>query len=177
MLAMVVGGPKGGAVLGIPGITLLRSGDRFAEVADLYEPGKPQVLAESLVSALGLPVGAVAAVGWNDLRGALTAEGVEPLAPEGLDPGGGDAGQVAEALAAALGKSGDVGGDGQTWLQAPLSGEADGFRARVTAALAAVGEGRWGGQMLPGALIDTDGLTYLEPNVQAARTLLAVTGA
>ncbi len=44
-LALVFAGSKGGVVLGVPGLTLLRSGDRFTRLVRLYAPDKQQALA------------------------------------------------------------------------------------------------------------------------------------
>jgi hypothetical protein len=175
-LALVFAGSKGGVVLGVPGLTLLRSGDLFAQLVGLYAPDKQQVLAQPLADALAVPVGAVASAKWSDLRDALAGEGIEALPPEQLDAKDGNAIQVAEALAAALSKPGVNPGE-PFWKALPMAGDGDGFRAAVGAALLAERSTAWVGRAVAGTLVKYGHLTYLEPDITTARDALAGTGA
>ena len=173
-LALVFTGPNGGVVLGVPGLTLLRSGDRFTQLSRLYVADKQQALAQSLADALAVPVGAVASAKWSDLRAALAGEGIDPLPPERLDAKDGSAAQVAEALAAAFSKHGANAGE-PAWKELPLAGDGDGLRAALGAALLAEQGAGWAGRAVAGTLVENGRLTYIEPDVTAARSALAGT--
>ncbi len=175
-LALVFAGSKGGVVLGVPGLTLLRSGDRFTQLVRLYAPDEQQALAQPLADALAVPVGAVASAKWSDLRDALAAEGIEALPPEQLDAKDGNAIQVAEALAAAFSKPGVNAGE-PVWKGLPMAGDGDGFRAAVGAALVAERSTAWVGRAVAGTLVEQGHLTYLEPDITLAKGALAGTGA
>ena len=173
---LVSAGPKGGVVLGLPGVTLLRSGDRFTQLATLYIPDQPEALEQTLADALGVAVGAVASLNWGDLRGALAASGIEPLPAQRLDRKDGNAGQVAQAVAAAMGKSG-VNAAAPVFEGVSLAGDADGFRTAVAVALRAAQVTGWAGEAVTGTLVDGSDFTYLEPDIKRARSVLAGTGA
>jgi hypothetical protein len=174
VLALIAAGAKGGLVLGLPAVTILRSGDRFAQISTLYVPGQPETLTKTLSEVLGAPVGAVATVQWSALRDGLADSGVQNLPPEQLDQQDGDAGAVAGALAAALATSGAAAA--QRGWEAALEGDPEGFRAVLAAALARAGGTVWTGRGITGTLVDSGALTYLEPDVKTARSLLAGTG-
>jgi hypothetical protein len=176
VLALTFAGPKGGLVLALPAVALLRAGDRFTRAAQLYAPGKPQALVQSLSNAFAVPVGAVASVEWSHLREALANDGIDPLPPLRLDSKGENAGGVAEALAAALGKSGADGG-GSGWGQERFAGDTEGFRAAVGAALVAAQHMGWTGQAVTGTLVENGDLIYLEPDIKTARNVVAGIGA
>jgi len=173
-LVLVFAGPAGGVVLGVPGLTLLRSGDRFTQLSRLYVPDKQQALALPLADALAVPVGAVASAKWSDLRELLAGEGIDPLPPEQLDAKDGNAAQVAKALATAFSKHGVNAGD-PVWKELPLAGDGDGFRAAVGAALVVEQGSGWAGRAVAGTLVENGRLTYIEPDVTAARSALAGT--
>ena len=166
VVALFVGGPKGGVVLVMPGITLLRSGDRFVELSQAYSADAPASLAAPVAEALAVPSAAVAA-----------AAGDATL-PERLDAQGADAGAVSAVLAASLAKAPAGGGAGGWWAQAALQGEAGAFRASLEAAVTSTAGKVWMGQAITGfvAAYDTGG-SYLEPDLQAAKAALAGTGA
>jgi hypothetical protein len=175
-LALVFAGPKGGVVLGVPGLTLLRSGDRFTQLVRLYVPDKPQALAEPLAGALAVPIGAVASAKWSDLRDALAGDGIAPLPPEQLNAKNGNAVQVAEALAAAFSKP-DVNAGEPVWNELPMAGDGEVFRAAVGSALLAEQGTGWVGRAVAGTLVENGRLTYLEPDITTAKDELAGTGA
>ncbi len=167
--------PDGGIVLTVPGVTLLRSSDRFVVVARLFTPDQPEALTDSLAEALGVTVEAAASIEWADLRGSLADAGIDPLPPVGLDAVGADAAALAAALAAFVGGSGSD-ATGPDW-ETPSFRDDDGrFGAAVTAALAAGGAGGWTGQALTGVVMREGELTYMEPDIAGARNALAVAG-
>ncbi len=172
-LVLVSAGPNGGVVLGLPGVILLRSGDRFAQLAQLYGQDQQQAVVDAVADALAVPVGAVASVDWVDLRGALTNEGIEPPPPQ-LDAKDGDTATIAEALAAAFSKRG-AGAGAPFWNELPLAGDVDRFRAAVGAALLAAEGTGWTGQAVTGTLVENDDLIYLEPDIKTARSVLTST--
>ena len=174
-LALVFTGPNGGVVLGVPGLTLLRSGDRFTQFFRLYVADKQQALAQSLADALAVPVGAVASAKWSDLRDALAGEGIDPLPPEQLDAKDGNAAQIAEALAAAFNRHVVTAGE-PVWKELPLAGDGDGLRAALGAALLAEQGAGWAGRAVAGTLVENGRLTYIEPDITTARSVLAGTG-
>ena len=175
-LVLVFAGPAGGVVLGVPGLTLLRSGDRFTQLSRLYVPDKQQALALPLADALAVPVGAVASAKWSDLLELLAGEGIDPLPPEQLDAKDGNAAQVAKALAAAFSKHGVNAGD-PVWKELPLAGDGDGFRAAVGAALVVEQGSGWAGRAVAGTLVENGRRTYFEPDITTARSVLAGRGA
>jgi hypothetical protein len=174
-LALVFTGPNGGVVLGVPALSLLRSGDRFIQLSRLYGADGERALAQPVADALAVPVGAVASARWNDLRDALAGEGIESLPPAQLDAKDGNAAQVSEALAAAFNERG-VGAGEPVWKELPLAGDGDGFRATVGAALLAEQASGWVGRAVTGGLVDTGHLSYFEPDIATARSVLAGTG-
>jgi hypothetical protein len=176
LVAMVSAGPGAGVVLGLPGISLLRSGDRFARLEALYVPGRPEDLRAALASALAAPVGTVASVTWGDLRKALGVAGIELSGTEHLDANGADAALVAEALAAALGMTESDAGR-RLWESLALDGDEAGFRAAVAAAVRAAPGREWTGEALAGSLVDSGAASYLEPDIASARGVVAGTGA
>jgi hypothetical protein len=159
----------------MPGITLLRSEDRFVELADADSAGSPIAVAAIIARAFAVPPGAVASIEWSDLRSALGAGAGGAKLPEGLDPQGADAGAVSAVLAATLsGAQAAAVAAGAWWGQAALNGEADGFRAAVTAAIASAAGKTWAGRALTGTVVQySPGKAYFEPDVQTAISLLA----
>jgi hypothetical protein len=179
VVALFLAGPKGGVVLGMPGITLLRSGDGFVQLAQAYSPDSAAALAAPVAEALAVPSAAVASIEWTGLRAALAAAAGDTKLPEGLDPQGADAGAVSAVIAATLNKA-QAGGAATAgwWGQATLQGQVDAFRASVNAAIVSAGGKPWVGQAITGSVATYGtGETYLEPDLQAAKGLLAGTGA
>jgi hypothetical protein len=178
LVALFYAGPKGGIVLGMPGITLLRSGSRFVRLAQAYSPESPAALATPVADALAVPNGAVASIEWSALRTVLAGGAGNVKLPEALDPQGADAGAVSAVLAATLSRGDAKGGAaGAWWAQPSLEGEADGFHAALAAALASAAGKAWVGQALTGTVVEYDaGAAYLEPDLQGAKGLLSGTG-
>jgi hypothetical protein len=177
LVALFCAGPKGGVVLGLPGITLLRAGDRFVRLAEAYSPASPAIMAQPVADALAVPLGAVASIEWSDLRAVLAGAAGEVRLPEGLDPQGADAGAVSAVLAALLNAGNDAGAAGAWWGQAALQGETDAFRAAVAAEVAVAAAKPWAGLALTGTVVDYGaGATYLEPDLRKAIGVLSGTG-
>jgi hypothetical protein len=175
LVALLYAGPKGGAILGMPGVTLLRSGDRFVRLADVYSPDAFRAVAGPIASMLGVPEGAVAAVEWRGLRVKVAGAVAGGELPEVLDPQGADAGAVAAVLAITLTAGGAVGSG--WWQSEEMTGDADGFRAALEAAAASADGHGWTGRVLTGGLVEyAAGSAYLEPDVGAAKASLAGAG-
>jgi hypothetical protein len=178
VLALFYAGPKGGAVLAMPGGTLVRSGDRFVLLAQAFSRSDPATLAQPVAAAFSVPKSAVASVEWGALRTAVAqgSQGASP--PDSLDPAGANSDAVATALAAAMGGKALSGGAGGWWQPLTMTGQAEAFRATVAAEAKAAGGAPWTGEALGGQTAEYgDGTSYLEPDIQAARAFLATTGA
>jgi hypothetical protein len=177
MAALLCAGPKGAVVLGLPGVTLLRSGDGFVVLADAFSASDPATLSGPITEAFGVPTSAVAAVEWSGLKGSLAGSAVGSRLPDTLDARGSDAGPVAAVLATAL--RGAAAGQAASagWWRADLTGQEEAFQAAVAAEMRAVGGSPWTGQVLEGQMVDSgNGTSYLEPDIQKAREILQATG-
>jgi hypothetical protein len=173
--ALIYPRPGGGIVLTVPGLTLLKSGDRFAVVAQLFAADQQAASADPLAEALGVPVEAVASIEWADLRASLADAGIDPLPPAGLDAAGADAAALAGALAAFIDRN-DSMAAGPDWEAPSFRDDAGRFLAAIADALAAGGSGGWSGQALTGAVMQEGDVTYLEPDIDGARKALGVVG-
>lgn len=178
---LLYSGPKGGVVLGIPGVALLRDGHRFSTVAAIAAAGGTgsggdgsagQALAGAVSSALGVPVAASAWVEWAGLRTVLEGAG-GGLPPAGLELQGGDAGRVAAVLALLLTQAGSQGG-GRPWEEDLLSGEAGPFQTVLDAVLQATAGSAWSGVAVAGVMAgEGEAGQYLEPDLSRAKAALA----
>ncbi len=180
VFALVSGGPDRGVVLGMPSVTLLRVGDRFERLADVYTSPDDLSGPEQAVSdVLDASIAAVASIEWSDLRQAVTGAVGGSGLPEELDGQGADAGAVAAVLAGALSAqhAGSVAAGG--WLaDAHVGGDRDAFLASLEAESASMTAGGWEGQAITGRHVEyAPGAAYLEPDVQAAKSILAGTSA
>jgi hypothetical protein len=162
--ALVYSGTNGGVVLAVPGVTLLRSGDRFASLAQLATQDQPPALAGAVSDALAVTVEAVASITWKDLRDSLASAGVEALPASVLDPTGADAAGLATALAVLVGKDGATISE-PDWGESSMRGDTEGFQAVVAAARAANAGGGWTGKAVSGLLTQEGDVTYLEPDL------------
>jgi hypothetical protein len=175
VFVLVCAGPASGMVLGMPAPTLLRSGDGFDRLAAVYAADGSTGLRSMLADALGTAVGSVASVVWGDLRSGLQTEGIGALPADRLDAGQVAAAEIAAALAAVLQQGGAAGG---VWQTLPLSGDVEAFRAIVIDGQGKGTAGRvWTGRAIAGRLVESGSGTYLEPDIDPARELLATTEA
>jgi hypothetical protein len=174
-IALVTAGPQGGVVLGLPAISLLRSGDRFDRLARIYSPEHPDVLGAAVAEAFMVPVAAVAAVSWVDLRKNLEDAGFGQLPSEQLDQAPSSVARLAQAVAEACSAAAGAGPD--VWAELPLVGDGDGFREALRGSFAQTAAAAWTGQAVSGTVVENGGVTYVEPDVDGARGVLAGTGA
>jgi hypothetical protein len=176
VITLIAAAPEGGLVLGLPAISLLRTGDRFDRLARIYSADDPDVLGAAVADAFRVPVAAVAAVSWAELRRDLQNAGFGRLPPGQPDRDPTVAARLAEAVAAAC-KAAAVSAGPNVWAGLPLTGDPDGFRAALGGVLVQTGAAVWTGQAVSGTIVEQGDLTYLEPDVGAIRGLLAGTGA
>ena len=164
----------GGVALAMPGPTLLKTAEGFKTLAELHLSDQGEALQTALAEALGVGSEPMAAVEWSDLRGAMIDAGIDDIPPEALVSGAGEARPVARALLALIGAS--ASGNGATaWTELRLGGDSKEFREAVSAVASAVLAGEWDAAELTGKLVEGVGFEYLEPDVEAARALLAGT--
>jgi hypothetical protein len=167
---------KGGAVLSMPGITLVKSGTAFRTLADLYAAGATGALAEALSDALAVLVGPEVSVGWSELRRAMTSVGVSELPAGALTGEEREAEVVAQALLAFVTKNGSERG-AAVWDALELGGDSAGFRDAVSIDATSISTTAWTAAVLTGRLVEGEGFKYLEPELEEARTLLSASSA
>jgi hypothetical protein len=164
----------GGVALAMPGLTLLKTPEGFKTLSELHLSDKDEALQTALAEAFGVRSEPVASVQWSDLRGAMEVAGVDELPLVTLAAGEGEAEQIASAVLGLVGAS--ASGAGATaWAELPLGGEPDEFREAAGLIAAAVSAGGWSAVGLSGKLVETTGFEYLEPDVDAAKAVLAGT--
>lgn len=173
-------GPPGGVVLGIPGLTLLRSGHGFSTVTALGDVGGEDgkggsTLARAVSDALGVPVAASASVEWAKFRAVLEGAGIGPLPPVALDPNGADVARTAEALALFLSHA-DSQSRTDLWERVTLGGEVAGFKEAAATAMQSVGTSAWFGAAVGGRVAGEAEGRYLEPDIPLAKGALAGSG-
>jgi hypothetical protein len=173
VILLISGSAKAGVVVGMPGITLLKSGDRFTLLADLFTSDAPDP-ASAPAEAFARTLGAVASIDWTGLRSALASAPGGDKMPELLDPKGADAGVLAAVLAASFSSAANGAGGTPWWESAALGSNADAFRKVLASARQATVNGDWRGQALPGELVEYEpGAWYFAPDPQAIQNLLA----
>ena len=158
-----------GVVLVVPGLALLRDGDRFVTAAGLLSGGDPSAFAGALGSVFGTQAQAVATVSWQTLREALISAGFSAL-PASLATQTDDV-----RLADSLQQLANGAGLGLMWESLGLEGDAAGFRAALEATAGSAKQ--WTSVAVTGRLVEGDGYTYIEPDVAVARALLSGTAA
>lgn len=160
-----------GVVLGMSGLTLLKTSDGFRTLSELHLSGQDAALAAAVAEALAVRIAAVASVEWSQLRSEIEKVPGTELPPVHLTGQPGEAVQVAQATVAVLGAA--IGGSGaEVWMQLPLEGEADDFCTEIQAVARGVPAGDWEAAELTGRLVKGEGFVYLEPDVMAAKLLL-----
>lgn len=160
-------GEATGAMLVVPAITLLLNGDRFATAADIYAAEGGSQLAAVLAGQLGVTVTSTARVSWAALDDAFTSSGVSGPPVALGEPAG--AAALSEALRSVTSEDEEPRLAG---LWEALDLDAD-FREVLRAPGAGI---RWSVAAVRGEIEQGDGFTYLEPNLSAARALLAASG-
>jgi hypothetical protein len=167
---------KGGVVLAVPGITLLKSGSAFMTLADLYEAGQAEAAEAALSEALAVLVGPFASVEWTALRAAMVSAGVTEPPAEALTGQEGEADLVAQALLAFVEADSSDGG-AAVWDALALQGDGPGLRDAVGIDATSISTSAWTAAALTGTVVEGDGFTYLEPAVDDAQALLAASSA
>jgi hypothetical protein len=164
---------SGGAVLAVPGITLLESEGAFLTLGDMYRKGDRQAVKAALAEALDVSVGPVAVVAWAAVRTALASARIEGFPSEASALGQGAAESVASALRSLVGAY-VLDGDTSVWNDMQLGGEASEFMRAMGLDAASMAANAWVAGAVTGKVVDGDGFYYLEPDVEAAKSLLAV---
>jgi len=175
-----------GVVIGVPGISLLRSGDRFVTLAELAGSrpsgataagGAAMGLGNAVGEVSGLSTVAVACAEWPDLLARLEGEGFF-ASPQrmllgtllrSLDPEGADSGQAALAVGGWLTLLREA-GRADPWEGLSLQGEVDRFRS-ASRLLSRVGS--WSYGVVTGKLQGGEGARYLDPALGPVRDMLA----
>ncbi len=173
--AVVMLYPRGGdgVVLTLPGITLLKSASsEFETLAELYAAGQGEALDAALSEALDVRVRSVASVKWSDLRSAMLDAGIDEVPAQTLESGSEGLEQVGRAVLALVAEGGSESG-APTWAQLALEGGAAAFREAVAADASVAATGEWTAIFLPGRLVEGADFTYIEPEVEKAKALLA----
>jgi hypothetical protein len=190
LLSAVVVQPskEGGLVLGVPGITLLEWGGGFHTVAELYGSGKILAVEQAVSEAFEVILGPAAVVGWSDLSAAMRAAGVQGAAPAAAEsePAPSDttvvqASPVSDAETLALEikyfmAAGITDLGSNLWYDLDLEGNAAGFVDAVMLDAGSMATSEWAASCLEGFVTEGEGFIYLEPDVEATRTLLGADG-
>jgi LytR cell envelope-related transcriptional attenuator len=169
----------GGAVLAMPGITLLKTAAGFKILAELDVLGEGEALA-ALSEALAVSVETTASVEWKDLRSGMIAAGIGDVPAEVLasEPGGTDLIAQADAVAGAalaLFAAMDSEEGAGVWGDLELGGDASGFVDAIAENTSAMSLGGWTAASITGEIRGGAGSEYLEPDMRAAGALLAGT--
>ncbi len=161
----------GGLALAMSGLTLFKTADGFQTLSELHQGGQDEALSGSLDEALGIQTGVIASAQWSDLRSAMEAVQLGDLPPVVLTSDRGEVARVASALLELLKVSAAVGGS-PAWMEVPLGGEADGFRAALQGFVSSISAEEWSAAEITGRLVESTGFVYLEPDIESAKALL-----
>jgi hypothetical protein len=165
---------SGGVVLAVPGITLLQSDGAFATLADMYKTGRQEAVEAALGQALDVSLGPVVVVGWSALQTAAKSAGAGDLSAGAAGAGQGEAESMAIAVRTLVGEYAS-GGDSSPWSGMGLEGDTSQFMRALGLDQASMAENVWTTGALTGTTVQGDGFEYLEPDIEAAKELLAVT--
>lgn len=171
ILAVVQSREDGGLVLGLPGVTLLKTAEGFKTLSEMATGGEAELLESALEQELVVEIDAQATVPWPDLRDVMAAAGVTDLPASSLSSSNGDALSVARAMLALL----EMGGTESraVWEGLELEGDASDLRVDMSEAAASAGAGGWTAAAVSGRIVTGEGFEYLEPEIDRARVLLA----
>jgi hypothetical protein len=165
---------SGGVILVVPGITLLESDGAFQTLADIYKSVGTNTAKAALVEALEMPLGPAASVEWSALQAAAAAVHVEGLADVTSGSGQGEAESLAAAVRTLVSETASD-GTVSPWEDMHLQGEAAEFLAAIRVDRLSMADSVWTAGVLTGRTVDGEDFTYLEPDLQTAKSLLAVT--
>lgn len=160
----------GGVALGMPGMTIIKTDDGFKTLSELYEADKIQPLLTGLNTALGTQAAGLAVVQWADILRSLEQVGSTQQWRATIEDDVGGAGEAARAVAMFVGAL--VSSPG-LWDGVSSSGQSDWMHSFMTAIAPALAHGEWIEAVLPGTLKESAAATFFEPNVAAARGVLA----
>lgn len=162
----------GGAALAMPGLTLLKTTEGFRTLSEIYSSSGGKGLQTALAKALGVKVAHVASGEWSTFRTAMEDAGVGELPPPVLGSDESGCEQVARAVIAFAGTA--VSEEGKRlWGDLRLQGDPGGFRKAVDELAPALSGDGWSAAALSGRLVEGSGFTYIEPDVEAAKVVLA----
>jgi hypothetical protein len=164
---------SGGAVLAVPGITLLKNDGAFETLAQMHKAGGANTVKRALGEALGVSLGPAAVVDWSALQAAVKAAGAAELPGDavaiGIVPGEAVATAVKTLVAKYVSAE-----DGGPWDGMGLRGDSSDFLRMVGLDQASMAANAWTVGAVTGTLVDGEGFRYLEPDVEAAKVGLAV---
>ena len=168
VVVMVAPDNDPGAIVGLPGDTLVQGDKGFEQLDDLLVSQGIAGTSGPTEAIVGLRPGAAAAASWVDVRAALVAAGVTQTYDASLGAGGTataeEGAQALAALAATLQTD-----KGRAALAAlPLTGDGEVVRT----ALRTIGAGVKVVAGLPGREVEGTGFTYYEADARAVRELL-----
>jgi hypothetical protein len=164
---------SGGVVLAVPGMTLLESEGAFKTLTEMYRTGQRVAVEAALGQALDLSVGPVAVVEWSALQAAVAASGIEGFPVEASAMGQGEAESVAGALRTLVTQHA-LDGSSSPWVGMRPSGDTAEFLRAVGLYATSMAANIWTAGTLTGTVVNGDGFVYLEPDLGAAKSLLAV---
>ncbi len=163
----------GGVVLAVPGITLFESQGAFKTLAEISDTGGKEVVKAALAGALGVSMGPAVTVDRAELKAAaattVTDATAAATAPEEQAEGETLAVEV-KTLVSQYAPAETTG----PWREAVLQGEIADFLEALRLDAAAMVDDVWTVGVLTGEKIEGDGFAYLEPDVEAAKSLLVV---
>lgn len=162
---------EGGAVLGVPGITLVEGGGVFQTISEVFLTDGTGGVADRLSEALAMPIGPSATVDWAALRAGMNSAGVGGVPEGGLSYSPGAILPVVEALRTFVAVH--VSGQGSDlWDGLKLGGNKRGFIDAVEIDARSMAGIDWEATELGGTVVSGDGFVYLEADFEEARNLL-----
>jgi hypothetical protein len=152
-------------------MTLIKTAEGFKTLAQLYHAEQTEALLAGLNSDLDTVAEDLAGVRWGDLLAALEKAGSAESWPATIDGGPEGAQEAAGALLAIIAVSASTPGS-EAWEGLNVSGRGEWLRSFVAAIAPGAAEGTWSAAVLPGKVTESIDLTFYEPDVASAKTLL-----
>ena len=162
---------SGGVALGLPGMTLVKTPEGFKTLSELYAAEKTDALLAGLNSDLGTDAASLTSIKWPDLLEALEKAGSAETWAEVIDDDPEGAMEAAGALLSMLGASASSPGSG-SWGDLQISGDAAALRSFVDMIASSIAGGVWTKAVLPGKVTESLDVTFYEPDVASAKSLL-----
>jgi hypothetical protein len=161
----------GGVSLAIPGLTILKTSGGFKTLAELHGSNEDSELAAALGEARKTSSFTVASGKWSDLRRAIEAAGGQGV-PAGNPASAAENQEIAAGLLTLLRAATPPGSD-SSFDGVPLAGEAADFLAALRAMSSSLKSGVWAAAAMNGTLVEGEGYSYVEPDFERAKALLA----